>query len=122
MVNYCVPGCFNHSGKTEKTNFRVTYHKIPEKSHLQKGWLEHIRRTVVSHLKNCYVCSEHLTANSYEINFRSQIAGKKYKRRLKDDAELSEFNFRPAAKKPRLSSENRGRQRRQREVSVSPLS
>ena len=36
---------------------------------------------------------------------RSQITGQKFKRRLKEDAVPSEFDYGHEAKKPRLSSE-----------------
>ena len=58
-------------------------------------------------LENCYVCSEHFSTESFEVNLRAQITGSKCKRRLKEDAIPSEFCFRPPAKRPRLSSENR---------------
>ena len=73
-------------------------------------------------LENCYVCSEHFSAESFEVNLRAQITGVKCKRRLKEDAVPSEFCFRPPAKMPRLSSENRLRCRSHEEVSVFRLS
>ena len=72
-------------------------------------------------LDNCYVCSEHFSAESFEVNLRAQITGEKCKRRLKEDAVPSEFCFRPPAKRPRLSSENRLRRRSHEEVSVFRL-
>ena len=69
-------------------------------------------------LENCYVCSEHFSAESFEVNLREQITGTKCKRRLKEDAIPSEFSFRPPAKRPRLSSENRLRRRSHEEKSV----
>ena len=51
-----------------------------------------------------------------------RITGVKYKRRLKEDAIPTEFCFRPPAKRPRLSSENRLRRRSHEEVSVFFLS
>ena len=58
-------------------------------------------------LQNCYVCSEHFSAESFEVNLRAQITGGKYKRRLKEDAIPLQFCFCPPAKRLRLSSENR---------------
>ncbi|XP_068716256.1 uncharacterized protein [Montipora foliosa] len=71
-------------------------------------------------LENCYVCSEHFSAESFEVNLRAQITGVKCKRRLKEDAIPTEFCFRPPAKRPRLSSENRLR-RRSHEEAVTEL-
>ena len=73
-------------------------------------------------VENCYVCSEHFSAESFEVNLRAQITGVKYKRRLKEDAIPSEFCFRLPAKRPKLSSENRLRRRSHEEVSVFCLS
>lgn len=73
-------------------------------------------------LENCYVCSEHFSAESFEVNLRAQITGTKCKRRLKEDAIRSEFSFRPPAKRPRLSSGNRLRRRSHKEVIVFCLS
>ena len=73
-------------------------------------------------LENYYVCSEHFSAESIEVNLRAQITGTKCKRRLKKDAIPSEFCFPPPAKRPRLSSENRHRRRSHEEVIVFCLS
>ena len=72
-------------------------------------------------LENSYVCSEHFSKDSFEVNLRAEITGQKYKRRLKEDAVPSELSFRPAAKQQRLSSENRRRRRSHQEVSVVHL-
>ena len=69
-------------------------------------------------LENCYVCSEHFSAESFEVNLRAQITGVKCERRMKEDAIPSKFCVRPPAKTPRLSSENRLRRRSHEEVSV----
>jgi len=49
---------------------------------------------------------------------RAKITGQKCKRRLREDAVPSEFDYDHEAKKPRLSSENRLEQRRHEEVSI----
>ncbi|KAK2550088.1 hypothetical protein P5673_029275 [Acropora cervicornis] len=54
-------------------------------------------------LENCFVCSEHFSAESFEVNLHAQITGPKCKRRLEEDAIPSEFCFRPPAKRPRLA-------------------
>ena len=69
-------------------------------------------------LENYYVCSEHFSAESIEVNLRAQITETKCKRRLKKDAIPSEFCFPPPAKRPRLSGENRLRSRSHEEVIV----
>ena len=73
-------------------------------------------------LENCFVCSEHFSAESFEVNLRAQITGTKCKQRLTEDAVPSEFCFRPLAERPKLSSENRLRRRICEEVSVPCLS
>ena len=73
-------------------------------------------------LENCYVCSEHFSAESFEVNLCAQITGEKCKQRLKEDAVPSEFCFRPLAKRPRLSSENSLQCRSHEEVSIFLLS
>ena len=119
MVNCCVPGCVNYSAKSNG----ISYHKVPRDTQRRKAWLERIRRTNMPPLENCYVCSEHFSAESFEVNLRAQITGVvKCKRRLKEDAVPSEFCFRPPAKTPRLSSENRLQRRSHEEVSVFRLS
>ena len=45
-----------------------------------------IRRNNMPPLENYYVCSEHFSAESIEVNLRAQITGTKCKRRLKKDA------------------------------------
>ena len=118
MVNCCVPGCVNYSAKSNG----ISYHKLPRDTQRRKAWLERIRRNNMPPLENCYVCSEHFSAESFEVNLRAQITGSKCKRRLKEDAIPSEFCFRPPGKRPRLSSENRLRRRSHEEVSVFCLS
>ena len=100
MVNCCVPGCVNYSAKSNG----ISYHKLPRDAPRRKAWLERMRRTNVPPLENCFCCSEHFSAESFEVNLRSQITGVKCKRRLKEDAIPSEFCFRPPTKMPRLSS------------------
>ena len=102
MVNCCVSGCVNYSAKSNG----ISYHKLPRDTQRWKAWLERIRRTNMPPLENCYVCSEHFSAETFEVNLRAQITGVKCKRRLKEDAIPSEFSFHPPAKRPRLSSEN----------------
>ena len=87
MVNCCVPGCVNYSAKSNG----ISYHKVPRDTQRRKAWLERIRRTNMPPLENCYVCSEHFSAESFEVNLRAQITGVKCKRRLKEDAVPSEF-------------------------------
>ena len=118
MVNCCVPGCVNYSAKSNG----ISYHKFPRDTQRRKAWLERIRRNNMPPLENCYVCSEHFSAESFEVTLRAQITGTKCKRRLKEDAIPLEFCFRPPAKRPRLSSENRLRRRSHEEVSVFCLS
>ena len=118
MVNCFVPGCVNYSAKSNG----ISYHKLPRDTRRRKAWLERIRRTNMPPLENCYVCSEHFSEESFEVNLRAQITGVKCKRRLKEDAIPSEFCFHPPAKRPRLSSENRLRCRSHEEVSVFCLS
>ena len=118
MVNCCVPGCVNYSAKSNG----ISYHKVPRDSQRRKAWLERIRRTNMPPLENCYVCSEHFSAESFEVNLRAQITGVKCKGRLKEDAVPSEFCFHSSAKIPRLSSENCLRCRSHEEVSVFCLS
>ena len=65
-----------------------------------------------------HVCREHFSADSFEVNLRTQITGVRCKWRLKEDAIPMEFCFRPPAKRPRLSSENCLRPRSHEEVSV----
>ena len=45
-----------------------------------------------------YVCSEHFLPSCFEVNIRSQITGQKCKRRLKEDAVPSEFDYGREAK------------------------
>ena len=114
MVNCCVPGCVNYSAKSNG----ISYHKFPRDTQRRKAWLERIRRANMPPLENCYVCSEHFSAESFEVDLRAQNTGVKWKGRLKEDAVPSEFCFRPPAKRQRLSSENRLRRRSHEEVSV----
>ena len=118
MVNCCVPVCVNYSAKSNG----ISYHKLPRDTQRRKAWLERIRRTNVPPLENSYVCSEQFSAESFEVNLRAQITRVKCKRRLKEDAIPTEFCFRPPAKRPRLSSENRLRRRSLEEVSEFCLS
>ncbi|KAL9963557.1 hypothetical protein ACROYT_G027077 [Oculina patagonica] len=67
-------------------------------------------------LQNSYVCSEHFSEDSFEVNLLAETTGRKCKRRLKADAVPSKFSFQPATKKPRLSSENRSRRRSHQEA------
>lgn len=117
MVNCCVPGCTNYSAKTEN----ISYHKIPSDKQRRKAWLDRIRRTNMPPIKYSYVCSDHFLPSCFELDLRSQIAGQKCKRRLKEDAVPSQFEYSLEAKKPRLSSENRTDRRRHQEVSSSLL-
>ena len=117
MVNSCVTRCVNYSAKSNN----ISYHKLSRDTLRRKSWLERIRS--MPPLENCYVCSEHFSAQSFEVKLRAQITRKKSKRRLKrEDAIPSEFCFRPPAKRPRLPSENRLRSRSHEEVSVFCLS
>ena len=118
MVNCCVPGCVNYSAKSDG----ISYHRLPRDSQRRKTWLERIRRTNMPPLENCYVCSEHFSAESFEVNLCALITGVKCKRRLKEDAVPSEFCFRPPAKRSRLSSKNRLRRQSHEEVSIFRLS
>ena len=117
MVNCCVPGCTNYSAKTSKTA-DISYHKFPSDKQRRKTWLERIRRSNMPPMQYSYVCSEHFLPSCFEVNLRSQITGQKCKRRLKEDAVPSEFDYGREAKKPRLSSENRLERRRHEEVSI----
>ena len=118
MVNCGVPGCVNYSAKSNG----ISYHKLPRDTQRRKSWLERIRRTKVPPFENYYVCSEHISAESFEVNLRAQITGVKCKRRLKEDAIPTEFCFRPPGKRPTLSSENHLRRRSREDVSVFCLS
>lgn len=40
-----------------------------------------------------YVCSAHFLPSCFEVNIHLQITGQKCKRRLKEDAVLSEFDY-----------------------------
>ena len=117
MVNCCVPGCTNYSAKTSKTA-DISYHKFPSDKQRRKTWLERIRRSNMPPMQYSYVCSDHFLPNCFEVNIRLQITGQKCKRRLKEDAVPSEFDYGREAKKPRLSSESRLERRRHEEVSI----
>ena len=110
----CSCECVNYSAKSNG----ISYHKLPRDTRRQKAWLERIRRTNMPPLENCYVCSEHFSAESFEVNLCAQITGVKCKQRLKEDAIPLEFCFHPPAKRPRLCSETRLRRRSHEEVSV----
>ena len=114
MVNCCLPGCTNYSAKTKD----VSYHKIPLQKLRRKAWLHRIRRTNMPPMKYSYVCSDHFLPSCFEQDLRSQIAGQKCKRRLKENAVPSEFEYRYSTetKTPRLSSENRNNRRMHEEV------
>ena len=71
MVNCCVPGCVNYSAKSNN----ISYHKLSRDTLRRKSWLERIRS--MPPLENCYVCSEHFSAESFEVKLRAQITGKK---------------------------------------------
>ena len=117
MVNCCVPRCTNHSGKTKKGQQEVSYHKIPKDKHVSKVWLHRIKRQNMPPLENSYVCSDHFAREDFHIDHQAQFIGTKGKRKLKNDAIPSRFNFgtEPEAKHTRLSSEKR---LNRREVSV----
>ena len=95
MVNCRVPGCSNYSKKTGEA---VSYHKFP-RDHRTKAWLDRIKRVNMPPLENCYVCSDHFLTSCFEIDFRSRLTGKKFRKYLKDDAIPSVFKFGPEAKK-----------------------
>ena len=97
MVNCCVPGCTNYSAKTSKTA-DISYHKFPSDKQRRKTWLERIRRSNMPPMQYSYVCSEHFLPSCFEVNIRSQITGQKCKRRLKEDAVPSEFDYGREAK------------------------
>ncbi|XP_022797740.1 THAP domain-containing protein 5-like [Stylophora pistillata] len=118
MVNCCVPGCTNYSAKT--TN--VSFHKIPPDKQRRKAWLERIRRLNMPLLQYSYVCSDHFSASCFQSNLQAKITGQRYKRRLKEDAVPSIFDYasQSTKKRPRLSSENR-RDRRMQQEDVAEL-
>lgn len=101
MVNRCVPRCTNHSGKTKKDQQEVSYHKIPKDKHVSKVGLHRIKRQNMPLLENSYVCSD------FQIDHQAQFTGTKRKRKLKDDAIPSRFNFGTEPEHTRLSSEKR---------------
>lgn len=116
MVHCCVPGCTNYSAKTDG----IIYHKIPKDSRLRKSWIARIRRENLPLLGNCYVCSSHFDSDYFEVDLVEKLTGQRRKRKLKPDAVPHIFNFsktNAAAKRERIFTENRVKQRRHQEVS-----
>ena len=120
MVSCVVPGCNNHSAKTEETGDCVSYFHIPL-DHRTKAWLDRIRRSNLPPLENCHVCSEHFLPSCFEPDLRAQLNGQTGKRSLRADAIPSVFKYShsPEEKIPRLSSERRLERPRHEEVSLS---
>ena len=87
----------------------VGFHTIPSDEQRRKAWLERIRHINVPPLQYSYVCSDRFSASCYQSNLQSKITGHRYKRRLKEDAVPSIFDYASQSntKRPRLSSENR---------------
>lgn len=112
-----VPGCTIYLAKTSKTTDIATTISHLTSSEGKHGWrgssnIEYAANAI----QLCLQCP--FSPHCIELNIRWQITRQKYKRRLKEDALLSEFDHaHEAKKKPRLSSENRLEWRRHEEVS-----
>ena len=114
MVYCVVLGCTNYSAA-----ITLSFHKIPSDKQRRKAWLEGIRRLNTPPLQYSYVWSDHLPASCLQSNLQSKITGQRCKRRLKENAVPSTFDYvsQSNTKRLRLSSENYRDRRMHQEVS-----
>ena len=112
MVYCAAVDCKNDSRRTTG----IHYHRFPSDESFRKQWLAKVSRADLVVTKDSRLCSEHFTPDCYKRDLKAELLGEKPKFILKPDAVPSLFSHRPPAKKPRLSCEQRTKDKARKEV------